>query len=138
MTETIVFPNLVAAVLPYLRTRLTARGRTVPVVNRVPTTRPSAFVRVSPAGGERLSLTKRETRLLVECYDVDDEKAQSLAELTSAELEAATRSQAPMAPGVWVSADQDAFSVPVDFPDPLSSSPRYQFYCNLVLTGSTI
>lgn len=132
--ETFFFPNLPEAVKPWLTTRLTLRKcaarvevtKPVPMVNRL--------VVVSSAGGLRLDLTRQQVRLLVECWDATT--AGTLAATCSAELEAACRSQAPIAPDVWITADPDEFSVPVLFPDPASTSPRYQFTANLILTGS--
>jgi hypothetical protein len=61
-----------------------------------------------------------------------------LAALCLAEIEAATRSPEPIAPGVWIGAPAAAFFGPINFPDPVTSSPRYQFTCSLYLSGRAL
>jgi hypothetical protein len=136
MTETILFPDLFAAITPWLQTRLAARGITATVTYRIPNPMPATLVRVSSVGGVRLNIHQRQSRLLIEAWNQNDPVAARVADWASAEIEAACRSQSPIAPGVWIMADPEDFSVPVGFADPITGIPRYQFYCNLVLTGS--
>lgn len=134
--ETFVFPDLPTAVVPWLTARLTARRQPARVETKKPVPPPARLVVVSSVGGVRLDLTRLQVRLLVECWDATT--AGVLAAICSAELEAATRSREPIAAGVWITASPEDFSVPVAFPDPTSTSPRIQFYANLILTGSII
>lgn len=136
MTEVIIFPDLFTVLPVWLQTRLTNRGTPAPVSYRIPNPRPTPLVRVSMIGGSRINIHQRQTRVLVEAWADTDPKAFRLAEICSAEIEAAARGQAPLAPGVWISADARDFSVPVGYEDPISGMPRYQFNCNLTLTGS--
>ena len=136
MSETLVFPDIASSIKPWLTQRLAARKMSVRVETARPVPMVARLVVVSSAGGVRLDLTRQQVRLLVECWDAST--AGSLAAMCSAEIEAASRSRDPIAPGVWITASPEDFSVPVSFPDPANNSPRYQFYCNLTLTGSAI
>lgn len=137
--EVVVFPDLVKALIPYVSTKLVGLGQTgATVSNRVPSPRPAKLVRLAVVGGSRINVAQQSVRLLGECWAESEGPAERLAQLTSAIIEAATRSPEPVAPGVWIGANPEDFSVPVNYPDPLASVPRFQFYCSLVLTGSAI
>jgi hypothetical protein len=134
--EVIVFPDAVGAILSFLKARLLARGQAAEVGSRKG--RETRFVRVTQAGGTRLDIARMQPRILVECWDPEEVKAYRLASLCAAELEAATRSQQPIAPGVWIGGTPEDFPVPVSFPDPLTASPRFQFVATPTLTGSAL
>jgi hypothetical protein len=138
MTELVVFPDLVKAVIPYLSAQLTALGEPAPVSSRVPNPRPTRLVKVQQTGGSRANILVARPSLLVECWDGDDAKAFRLASVCAAILEAATRGDQPIAAGVWIGGTPEDFSVPVLFPDPLTNSPRFQFTATPTLTGSAI
>lgn len=134
MTEMFIFPNLPDAIKPWLTQRLLDLNMKTRVEVIRPTPMATRLVLLTAAGGTRLDITRQQVRLLIECYDATS--AGYLAAMCSAVLEAATRQQEPIAPGVWINGSPDDFSVPVLFPDPTSTSPRYQFTANLILTGS--
>jgi hypothetical protein len=133
--EVVVFPDAVAALIPFLSARLTARSLPATVASRVPTTRPPRLVRVTQVGGTQTSIASINPLVLVECWDVTEPAAAYLAAVCAQEISAATRSPSPIAAGVWIGGGDDACSLPVNFPDPLTSSPRYQFTASLFLTG---
>lgn len=90
-----------------------------PVSTRVPAPRPAAFVRVTRVGGNRRNLVQGEPILLVECW----------AATSVAAFDLAARA--------WDLIDRDvswsaSLSEPVSFPDPDSTSPRYQFTASLL------
>lgn len=138
MTEVIVQPNTVKAVIPFLTGRLTARSLPTFVGGAVPTTRPTRYVRVSQIGGSRPNVALFQTLLLVECFAPTQAEADDLAILCSAELEAASRDAAPITAGLWLSGSPDDFGQPVAFPDPLTNTPRAQFTCTPTVTGKTL
>lgn len=100
------------------RTVLASLG--VPVSTRVPSPRPVSLVRVTRAGGSRRNLVQSDPLLLVECWAPDSVAAFDLAR------------------DAWSLIDQfpdwsASLSEPVNFPDPDSGSPRYQFTASLIL-----
>lgn len=135
--EVVVFPDVVRALIPFLTARLTARGVPAHVGSRIPTDRPTRLVRVGQAGGSQL-LAVANPLVLIECWDVDESHAYDLAAVCAQEILAATRSRTPIAPGVWIGGASDAASLPVNFPDPLTTLPRYQFTASLYVPGSPL
>lgn len=141
--QTIQFPDLVKAIIPFIKVRLQARqpiagAWATNVGYRLPSPMIKPFIRIQVIGGVRLNIVHRETRVLVEVWHEDEPRAAALAEICAAELEAATRAQAPIASGVWIKANSEDFSVPVNNFDPVTNGPRYQFYFNPILTGSAV
>ena len=110
-----------AAFVSYLNGVLTP-----PVATRVPKERPASFVRVQVVGGNVDNVAFEAPRLLVECWGGTQGEAVALARSAWAHI-AASR-------GTFVGS---AFvlsanvSRPVNFPDPDTSSPRYQFTADL-------
>lgn len=133
--EPITFADTVEALIPFLTARLAARGLPAVVSVRVPSPRPARLVRPSQVGGERVSIAGQRPRILFECWDTSEIKAQRLAMTVSEEVEAATRSADPIADGVWIGGNPSDFSLPVLFPDPLSATPRSQFTATLYLSA---
>jgi hypothetical protein len=109
------------AFVTYLNAELTPL-----VMTRVPRDRPATFVRVQVVGGDVPSLVFEQPRLLVECWAATSDDAAALARQAWAQIQA-TR-------GTFVG---DAFVLdtdlgrPVNFPDPDTTSPRYQFTADL-------
>lgn len=138
MAEVVTFPDVVRALIPYLTSRLTARDLAAPVSSRVPNPRPARFVKVTAAGGTLTGVASASALVLVECWAADEVAAHDLAEACATEMRAATRSQDPIAAGVWIGGTDDAVSIPVNFPDPLTSSARFQFTASLYLAGQPL
>lgn len=138
MTEVVVFPDVVLALIPYLTGRLTARATAAPVMSRIPSPRPNRFVKLTQVGGSQTDIATINPLVLVECWDVDEPAAYRLASVCAQEVSAATRSQSPISAGVWIGGTPDSVSLPVNFPDPLTSLPRFQFTASLYLSGSPL
>lgn len=138
MAEVVTFPDVVRALIPYLSTRLTARGLAAPVGSRVWNPRPPRLVKVTDAGGVLTGIASATAFILVEAWAADEESAKALAHACAEEIRAATRSQDPIAAGVWIGGTDDAVSIPVNFPDPLTSSARFQFTASLYLAGQPL
>lgn len=121
MTEVIVFPDaeavLVAALKPVLG---------VPVVTRVPVTRPPSFVRLVRVGGSEPNLITDRATVVFECWAENAPDASDLASLTRGHVKALV---------------PDSFrryrliAGPQSFPDPASETPRYQFTVQLDQRG---
>lgn len=98
-----------------------------PVSTRVPNPRPASFTRVTRTGGDQRNLVQSDVQVLVECWGPDEASAFGRARSAWAVLWASRGSF--LAPGVWVSRAE--LTEPVNFPDPDTASPRYQFVARL-------
>lgn len=113
--------DIEGAFVTYLNAQLTP-----PVSTRVPNPRPASHVRVQVVGGDVPNVTLEAPRLLVECWAATSTGAALLARQAWARISET--------PGTTVG---DAFvsrvrsSRPVNFPDPDTTSPRYQFTVDL-------
>lgn len=114
-------PDVEKAFVAYLNAALTPS-----VSTRVPNPRPASFVRVQVIGGDTIGPALDAPRLLVECWGSDQGAAWTLARQAWALVSAA---RAAWVGDVWVSGL--TVSRPVNFPDPDTSSPRYQFTADL-------
>ncbi|MER8067193.1 hypothetical protein ABTZ59_02605 [Streptomyces sp. NPDC094034] len=126
----VVMPDAVAVVTGYLRDVLKAHGQTVPVVSRIPSPRPSAFVRVQRIGGTQQTPVSDRPRLDIHCWAESESAAHDLAALTRALL--------GDIPGV-----RDGVTVyrvsevggPMWLPDDQTSTPRYAFAVEIHMRG---
>lgn len=126
MIEPIVFPDAVEVVCDHLRTELDP----TPVVSRVPTTRPAAFVRVMRVGGVRRNLVTDEATLTVEAWAASEQAAHDLAQLARAHIYAM--------PGDGDVYRVTEFSGPALLPDPLSDQPRYSLTVAVATVGAAV
>lgn len=121
-------PDVEKAFVGYLNNLLAPQ-----VSTRVPNPRPASFGRVQVVGGDAPSVALDAPRLLFEFWGADQGAAWTLAREAWAHV-AATRAQ-------WVG---DVFvlsltqSRPVNFPDPDTASPRYQFTADLRVAMSPL
>ena len=115
MIEAIVFPDAVELVCDHLRIQLAP----TPVVSRVPTTRPAAFVKVTRVGGVRRNLVTDEPTLTIEAWAATEQAAHDLSQLARAHVYAM--------PGDGDVYRVTEFSGPALLPDPLSDQPRFSF-----------
>lgn len=127
MAEVLIPPDVEAVYQSYLRTSLAARGWTVKVASTVPATRPQYMVKVTLTGGSTRSQISHEAQLTVECWADDSVKASELSRLCHGLTIAM---QGAVFSGVWVRAARPV-SGPTFFPDPDTSTPRYQFTTRL-------
>lgn len=132
MSELIVFADLEAAVVSYLKTGLTDLGFTATVATKVPKTRPSQMVRISGTGGSRENQITDGSGILVECWAPNEIDASRLARFTRALVD----DMEGWVDGVWI--EDVGSSPPVAFPDPDIQSPRYQFTAQLFTLGEVI
>jgi hypothetical protein len=113
--------DLESAFVTFLNAELTP-----PVSTRVPNPRPASHVRVQVVGGTVDNIAFESPRLLVECWAATQAAAVALARQAWAQVQA-TR-------GTFVGAAfilSTNLSRPVGFPDPDTTSPRYQFTADL-------
>lgn len=129
MTEIVVFPDVEAALVAALKPVLG-----VPVVTKVPPTRPASFVRLTRVGGARLNRITDRPLVVFECWAATEDDASALARLTRAHVEALAQSFAGEA---WVRAVVEV-SGPQSFPDPVSGTPRYQYTAQLDTRGEAL
>ncbi|MFT4081187.1 MAG: hypothetical protein QM638_01245 [Nocardioides sp.] len=122
MSEPILAPvDIETAVCDLLTTKT---GLTF--ATRVPNPRPSgeAYGRVTRSGGSPRNLIQSDPRVLVECWAPDDVAAFDLARLAYGHLWANYGGS-----GVW--GGRISLTEPVNYPDPDTASPRYQFIATI-------
>lgn len=118
MTKPVVFfPDAVLVVVEYLRPVLG-----VPVVSRVPATRPAEFVRIERLGGLRSSLVTDRPRIDIECWSDSEETAEALMSLARAHVLAMAGKR-----GSTTVYNVQEVSGPMWLPDSVSGAPRYSF-----------
>lgn len=113
------------ALVTYLTTALTP----ITVATKVPNPRPATFVRLSRVGGDERNLVQADVRVLVEGWGNTDTLAWDAAKNAAGELRR-----------LDLSGDLPTITVmrvrltePVNYPDSLSGSPRYQFIASLIV-----
>lgn len=104
---------------------------TADVSTEVPNPRPDGpYVRVTSLGGTVRNMVQLDARLLIECWDSDETSALNLARMAWALLFAATDTYLDGE----VYATRISSTGPVNFPDPDTKSPRYQFISTITTT----
>lgn len=98
-------------------------GMMPPVSTKVPNPRSDEHVRVTSLGGTVRNFVQMDSRVLVECWSTDETDAVNLARLAWALLFAASDSYLDAS----VYATRIQSTGPVNFPDPDTDMPRYQF-----------
>lgn len=126
-----LFPDAVSVLRTYLLAELTARGRPVPIVSRVPDPRPVEFVRLLTAGGPRLSVVVEQARVIVEAWSDQETSAGSLARLVQGLLH---EFHGGVSGGVALRVREE--SIPLDLPDPVSNQFRSTFTVLVTLRGA--
>lgn len=124
MTEVLVPQDIEAALVSHLGIQLGCL-----VATRVPNPRPAKHVRVRRTGGRRVSLVLDNPTVLVECWAETESAAHDLAGLAGGALAASPGTW--IADGVWLNAAD--VSSPVNYEDPSTRMPRYQFTASLWL-----
>lgn len=133
MPNALRYPDAVAVTNTYLRAALVAAGQAVPVVSRVPTTRPAKFVRVMRTGGpETIRRVVDGAQVTVDCWAPGDGEAMDLANLCRQLIHAMG---ATVQSGASVHR-VDELGGPADLPDPVSNTPRVTFTVQIQMRGS--
>ena len=118
--------NVEAALVGYLSTKVG-----VPVSTRVPNPRPASFVRVQRTGGAEQNLVQERPVVLVECWAATDAAAWALASTAWGALQG--RGDKTSGSVEFTPSTTGALSSPVNYPDPSTSSARYQFTAELIV-----
>lgn len=126
MTEAIVFPDVEALLVRYLPPLLGVGAST-----RVPNPRPDSFVVVRRVGGTRPNVITDVPVVVVECWAKTDVAASDLARLARAYVGALAQSDVG---GDYVRRVREVAG-PQSYPDPASSSPRYQMTVQIDTRG---
>lgn len=95
------------------------------VATSVPNPRPATLIRVTRAGGNARNMLQSDPRHLIECWAADEVAAFNLAASAYARL---LDHYGPA--GVW--GGRASLTEPVNFPDPDTESPRYQFVATIL------
>ena len=127
--EAVAFPDVEAAAVAFLKAQLAARSDSAHVGTRVPSPRPARLVRVSRTGGGRRNLVQDDAQVTAECWAPDSVSAAALCRLVRALLGSMDTG------GVWFAGEVGG---PVDHPDDLTDSPRYQTTVTLRSRGVAI
>lgn len=95
---------------------------TVDVSSRIPNPRPASFIRVTRTGGTEANMVQERAVLLVECWGGTQQQAWDL-------VAAAYRVLQGRDPLEFngIELGSRSCSSPVNYPDPSTTSPRYQF-----------
>ncbi len=122
MTDPVFFADVVSALRSALLDDLPDNGySSVPVVSRVPATRPTTFVRLFRTGGPRMNLVADDAQVTVECWSDTDTDAHDLAQVVRALIYSYRGS---IIGGVTVYRVRE-LAGPGWLPDPLSDQPRW-------------
>ncbi|MFI1467646.1 hypothetical protein [Streptomyces wuyuanensis] len=132
MAAPVEFPDGVDIVRSYLRAALVERGDDVPVVTRVPSSRPARFVRIERVGGSRLDRITDRPRLDIHCWGPDEGAVADLVKVVRALVFAI--------PGWRGVAAYDVAEVggPDSAPDPVSGQERASFAVEVSLRGRAL
>jgi hypothetical protein len=125
----VVFPDATFVVVSHL-----ADALDVPVLSRVPTSRPAAFVVIRRVGGVRRNEVTDEPMLVVECWAASDEAAADLAAAARAHVDTMV-GQVVENVAVY---DVTDVSGPQYLPDSESNQPRYSFTFTAAMRGATL
>ena len=115
--------NVEAALVALLRGPLA-----VPVSTRVPNPRPTSFVRVQRVGGDALNLVQERPTVLVEAWAATDLASWDLASKAWRILSG----REPLE-SAGVEFGERSLSVPVNYPDPATTSARYQLTTKMTI-----
>lgn len=89
---------------------------------RIPNPRPASLIRVNRVGGDERNMIQERAVLLIECWGPTDTAAWA----TAARVHQALQGREPLEFG-GVELQERSISSPVNYPDPSTTSPRYQF-----------
>lgn len=99
-------------------------GLGAPIATKVPTPRPPQFIRVLATGGALTDdYALSAPSVLIECWATSSDAAYALAGAAWERLRATVGAE--IGPGLWV--QDPRITLPADFPDAQSGSPRWQF-----------
>ena len=117
--------NVEAALVAHLEPLLGVQVSTV-----VPSTRPDAFVVVSRIGGNVANLGVSRVSVLVGCWGSSRTKAWGVV---ADAWSAVAAIDEPDLVGGLMAVNEVSVAEPVNYPDPVSKSPRYQFIASLTV-----
>ncbi len=123
--EAVSFPAVEAALVAFLGPQIAP----VKAAMSVPKERPARFVKITRVGGRRSSLVHDEATVVFECWAESPYEAESLALRVRALVGSLDT------PTVWYASEVGG---PASFPDPETSSPRYQFTALIRSQGEAI
>ncbi|WP_225987200.1 hypothetical protein [Streptomyces spectabilis] len=129
----VVMPDAVAVVTGYLRGALKAHGQPVPVVSRIPTPRPPAFVRVQRIGGTQQTPVSDRPRLDIHCWAESESAAHDLAALSRALL-----GDIPGVRGGVTVYRLSEVGGPMWLPDDKTSAARFAFAVEIHMRGRAL
>lgn len=129
MSQVVVFPDVEAALVTYLGPLLS-----VPVVTRIPQSRPSSFVHLSRVGGTRRDVATDAPMILAQCWASTEPEAGNLAQLARAHMHALSGTSDA---GLWIGRVVEVGG-PQVYPDPMSQSPRVQFTSMMHTRGAVL
>lgn len=109
-------------------------GMTADVATRVPNRRTAEMVRVTSTGGSARNVVQFDARVLVECWGPDETTALDLARKAWALLWGAQDTY--LDPTTYATRIES--TGPVNFPDPDTTSPRFQFLSTLTVSMTEV
>lgn len=113
------YPSPIATMKAYLDACAVAASDPARAYGGVPNPRPTRFWRLLRAGATTLSVAHRDVRIVVECWESDEARAETFGDWTHGLLSALNLSggHVPQGAGGWLGG-------PYSQPDPDSGTPR--------------
>lgn len=133
MDKLVVFPPADSTVIGLLTRLLPQYGDDTPVVGRVPTDRPAAFVMIKRGGGPRENFLIDAAQINVESWSNDEIDASDRAELCRGLIHSA---RGTIQDGVSITRTAE-FAGPSSLPDPTSNQFRFVFTMQVFTRGTT-
>ncbi|MFC9769513.1 hypothetical protein [Rhodococcus jostii] len=131
MAEIVLFPDILAAATAFLNAEFAARGDTARAATKVPKTRPARYVRLDLGGGIERNRITGEPLLIIQASAADEPAAYALCELARALIRSMPERDTIAGASVMGCTSS---SLPVPFPDPDLSTPRYQATVGLLIS----
>ncbi|WP_051432594.1 hypothetical protein [Promicromonospora kroppenstedtii] len=127
MTDAVIFPDVEALLLAYLKPLVAP----VKVVTKVPAARPASFVKLVRVGGPRRDRVTDRPMVVFQAWGPDSVAASELARRVHAHVYALAQTSTPQG---YVSAVNEVGGLQY-FPDPESGQDCYQFTAQLQTRG---
>lgn len=130
VAEVVTFPDVQSLVVALLNAELVARGNPARAATKTPNPRPASWVRVDLAAGQETNRITIEPIVILQASASSEPAAFALCELVRALVRSMPERDDISAASVMGVASS---TLPVLFPDPDISTPRYQSTVQLIV-----
>lgn len=123
VADVIEFPDMASVIVAFLNAELAAAGETARAATKVPNPRPPKWVRVEVAGGSERNRKTADVLVIIQGSAANEPAAERLCSKARALVR--SMPERDFISGASVMACTGS-SIPVPFPDPDITTPRYQ------------